>query len=459
MWEGQAGSGIRAFVDNLTELMTRANNLFKDGIDIPDLGKIAMDAVDRLKNKFVELDGAGSLLAGGVLIAGLTKIGKMVQKTIGYFRSLKGLQLGQMLGGATNAKGGTISSAAQVGTMNVTAGVVNIGGKAGGVGGIEGKSGTVIAGAPTLSAATKTGATVAGVSAIQAAQARERELRSRLTTFQRDLTKNQNAYDKTLARLWAAPGNERYAQQHQAAQVRLASSQAAVARAQAQLTQAEARVIGQIRTQSVMESYYARKEQAQLAEAAKSARVANMFSAARGGATFAGLFGAMDFFNAKSISEERAKEASDALRAARSEYDELVRNHASAELLTQHATKIQELESQRAQILQENQSRERDVLAGASVSVLGSAIAAGLTAPIGQVIGAWQSAAAQISSIISSISAQAASMPSVNISAPSGKGFAEGGFVSSQTNFFAGEHGAEVIIPLSASKRSRSGNG
>ena len=93
MWEGQAGSGIRAFVDNLTELMTRANNLFKDGIDIPDLGKIAMDAVDRLKNKFAELDGVGSLLSGGVLMAGLTKIGKMVQKTIGYFRSLKGLQL------------------------------------------------------------------------------------------------------------------------------------------------------------------------------------------------------------------------------------------------------------------------------------------------------------------------------------------------------------------------------
>lgn len=387
MWEGQAGSGIRAFVDSLTELMTRANSLFKDGIDIPDLGKIAMDAVDRLKNKFVELDGVGSLLSGGVLIAGLTKIGKMVQKTIGYFRSLKGLQLGQILGGATNAKGGTISSASQVGTMNVTAGVVNIGGKVGSVGG-SGKDGTVLAGAP--SATTSTGAAVAGVSAIQAAQARERELRGRLTTFQRDLAKNQRAYDNSLARLWSSPGNARYAQQHQAAQVRLASSQAAVARAQSQLAQQEARVIGQIRTQSVMESYYARKEQSQLAQAAKSARVANMFSAAKGGAAFASLFGAMDYFNTKSVSEERVKEASDALRAARSEYDELTQKHASAELLTQHATKIQELESQRAQILQENQSRERDVLAGASVSVLGAAIGAGLgsfVGPMGTMIG------------------------------------------------------------------------
>ncbi len=390
MWEGQAGSGIRAFVDNLTELMTRANNLFKDGIDIPDLGKIAMDAVDRLKNKFVELDGVGSLLSGGVLMAGLTKIGKLVQKTIGYFRSLKGLQLGQILGGAAGAgaKGGTISSAAQVGTMNVTAGVVNIGGKFGGAGGS--KAGTVIGGAPTSSATTSTGATVAGVSAIQAAQARERELRGRLTTFQRDLAKNQRAYDNSLARLWSSPGNARYAQQHQAAQVRLASSQAAVARAQSQLAQQEARVIGQIRTQSVMESYYARKEQAQLAQAAKSARVANMFSAARGGATFAGLFGAMDYFNTKSVSEERVKEASDALRAARSEYDELTQKHASAELLSQHATKIQELESQRAQILQENKVAERDALAGATVSVLGAAIGAGLgsfVGPMGTMIG------------------------------------------------------------------------
>lgn len=114
MWEGQAGSGIRAFVDNLTELMTRANNLFKDGIDIPDLGKIAMDAVDRLKNKFVELDGAGSLLSGGVLIAGLTKIGKMVQKTIGYFRSLKGLQLGQILGGATGGHATTEATQSRI---------------------------------------------------------------------------------------------------------------------------------------------------------------------------------------------------------------------------------------------------------------------------------------------------------------------------------------------------------
>ena len=36
-----------------------------------------------------------------------------------------------------------------------------------------------------------------------------------------------------------------------------------------------------------------------------------------------------------------------------------------------------------------------------------------------------------------------------------GAGFAEGGFVTSETHFFAGEHGPEVIIPLSSEKRSR----
>ena len=36
-----------------------------------------------------------------------------------------------------------------------------------------------------------------------------------------------------------------------------------------------------------------------------------------------------------------------------------------------------------------------------------------------------------------------------------GVGKAEGGFVSSETHFFAGEHGPEVVIPLSSSRRAR----
>ena len=137
-FEGGAGDGLRAFVQSLTEVISRANKLFADGIQMGDIGKLIADVVDRLKNKFMELDGIGSILLDGALMGAFVKIGRMIQKVIGYAGQLKGLQIGQMLGGATGAKGGTISAASSVGTMNVTAGVVNIAGKAGGVGGAAG---------------------------------------------------------------------------------------------------------------------------------------------------------------------------------------------------------------------------------------------------------------------------------------------------------------------------------
>ena len=90
---------------------------------------------------------------------------------------------------------------------------------------------------------------------------------------------------------------------------------------------------------------------------------------------------------------------------------------------------------------------------GGAAEAAGSAIHAGLTAPIGSIISAWQGAAATISSIISSISAQAASMPGV----PSGGGVAahaEGGFITSPEVALIGEKGAEVVIPLNGSQRA-----
>lgn len=108
------------------------------------------------------------------------------------------------------------------------------------------------------------------------------------------------------------------------------------------------------------------------------------------GAAFAAIFGAMDVLNSKSISEERAKEAADALKVARSEYDELVRQGRPAEELAQHAADIQRLQGEQNQILQENQARERETLAGATGSVLGAAIGAGLgslVGPMGTMIG------------------------------------------------------------------------
>ena len=86
-------------------------------------------------------------------------------------------------------------------------------------------------------------------------------------------------------------------------------------------------------------------------------------------------------------------------------------------------------------------------------------LAAALPAPISG-LDALGSAA---SSAAGALEAAAARMNSVQFSAPqivlhaaapAGKGFAKGGFVSSATNFFAGEHGAEAIVPLNRSQNS-----
>ena len=147
LFEGQAGEGLRDFVKTLTDIVNRANELFKDGIQIGDIGKLIGDVIGRLKNKFLELDGIGSILAGGALMAGLMKIASTAQRTIGYFRQLRGLEIGQRLGGAGTPPGtppttrGAIPPGQSVGTMNVSAGVVNVNGKVNGAGGTGGTGG------------------------------------------------------------------------------------------------------------------------------------------------------------------------------------------------------------------------------------------------------------------------------------------------------------------------------
>ena len=92
------------------------------------------------------------------------------------------------------------------------------------------------------------------------------------------------------------------------------------------------------------------------------------------------------------------------------------------------------------------------------VAAAGAAIYSGLTSVIGAVIGAWEGAAATVSGIISRISSMASSAASLIPSFGGGGGggaFAEGGFVNSPTQALVGEAGAEVIIPLSSSRRGR----
>ena len=68
--EGDAGNGLRAFTQGLTEDIRFIQNLLKDGFDIG--GRLA-NVATQLKDKFLAFDGVGSVLAGGALVMGLKK--------------------------------------------------------------------------------------------------------------------------------------------------------------------------------------------------------------------------------------------------------------------------------------------------------------------------------------------------------------------------------------------------
>lgn len=281
-FEGQAGDGLREFVKSLTEIVSRAQKLFSDGIQIGDIGKVIFDVIDRLKNKFLELDGIGSVLAGGALMAGLMKVGSTIQKTIGYFRTLRGLEIGQRLGGTGAGTGGRpptgLGGGQSVGTMNVTAGVVNVNGKVnGGAGGTSGR----------------------------------------------------RVGDQTII--------DRYNRERE-----------------------------RIRGSGTPPPPPA------------PSRLSTMSSAAKGGAAFAAVFGALDFYNARSVSAERTQNAATELAAAEKEYRELQAQGVSQSELGEQAARIAELQAAQTQIAKENAINERQVLGGATGAVVGTAIGAAL---------------------------------------------------------------------------------
>lgn len=142
--KGSAGEGLRSFVDSITDSLSKANDLFKDGIDFSDLVTLGADAVTKLKNKFLELDGIGSLLAGGALFWGLKKIASMalsVKDTLGTLTKARTMSdVGNVIRGNKTAGGLSSATGAMnvtASTMNVRAGVVNVSGgvQAGAAGG------------------------------------------------------------------------------------------------------------------------------------------------------------------------------------------------------------------------------------------------------------------------------------------------------------------------------------
>ena len=133
---GKGADGLREFVQGVKDDVAKFKGYIEDGFDISDIGRSAMDVLVQLKNKFIELDGVGSLLAGGALAGGLYKIVSLSKKAVD---GIKGL------GGAGKPVPGGASTG--VGEMVVNAGTVIVNGKgvtgAAGVGGAVESSGGV----------------------------------------------------------------------------------------------------------------------------------------------------------------------------------------------------------------------------------------------------------------------------------------------------------------------------
>lgn len=134
--EGKGAEGLRSFVSGVTKDIERLTEYMKDGFDIGDVGRIALDILTQLKNKFLELDGIGSILAGGVLAGALYKIASLAKKA---GRFIKDASSGGG-GGSSAAEGGLPGVKSMV--VHAQSVVVNGGSGAGGavpdVGGSKG---------------------------------------------------------------------------------------------------------------------------------------------------------------------------------------------------------------------------------------------------------------------------------------------------------------------------------
>lgn len=142
---GAGSDGLRSFLQGAQEDINKFKSYIADGFDISDVGKIAMDVVVQLKNKFLELDGVGSILAGGALAAALYKITSFSKKAYsgvkGFFTSSGGGKTG-LPGGASAVSAMTVHA----GTVIIHAASVANAGAGGGVNLSKGGKGAAGAG-------------------------------------------------------------------------------------------------------------------------------------------------------------------------------------------------------------------------------------------------------------------------------------------------------------------------
>ena len=123
---GKGGDGIRNFVQGAKEDIEKFTSYIKDGFDISDVGRLALDILNQLKNKFLEFDGIGSILAGGVLAGGLYKIISLAKKATD---AIGEITKGGVGSGAAKAAGEAATSVKSM-VVNATNVVIN-GGKGG----------------------------------------------------------------------------------------------------------------------------------------------------------------------------------------------------------------------------------------------------------------------------------------------------------------------------------------
>lgn len=136
--KGGTASGLRSIVQEIGSIMDLLNTRIKDGLDFGDVFAIAGKGITDLKNKFLQFDGVGSILAGGALAAGLYKIISLTKKASSAIGDLM-----------SKRKGGTAGTAGAPATrdMVVNAANVVVNGKSIAGGGAAGKpGGTVIFG-------------------------------------------------------------------------------------------------------------------------------------------------------------------------------------------------------------------------------------------------------------------------------------------------------------------------
>ena len=127
--QGPASKGLRSFVQGVRDDIAKFKSYISDGFDISDVGRLAADVLTQLKNKFIEFDGVGSILAGGALAAGLYKIVGLTRKAVDAVKGLASMRKG---GGPLDRSGPS-----SAGEMVINAATVIVNGKSIAGGGVS----------------------------------------------------------------------------------------------------------------------------------------------------------------------------------------------------------------------------------------------------------------------------------------------------------------------------------